>query len=239
MRQSLERFMAAASHELKTPVAAIHNYLQLVTRRLEAGKPTEAGTYATRALLQADRLGQLVERLFDVSRIQSGQLELLMEPVDLVAVAREAVEAARVLTGAPPIQFSPANRSIRLTGDPGRLGQVMLNLLTNAIEHAPRTATIDVAVRKVGRIAEVEVRDHGDGIPADSLSGLFQAYARIGQGRRSGLGLGLFVAREIVTAHGGSIDVASVPGTGTTITVRLPVSAGGSRRGTKPTLSSK
>jgi two-component system CheB/CheR fusion protein len=238
MRQGLERFMAAASHELKTPVAAIHNYLQLVTRRLDAGKPTDAGTYAGRALLQADRLGQLVERLFDVSRIQSGQLELLMESVDLVAVAREAVQAAEVLTGAPPIQLSAANRSIRLMGDPGRLGEVLLNLLTNAIEHAPRTATIDVAVRKVGKTAEVEVRDHGDGIPADSLSGLFQAYARIGQGRRSGLGLGLYVAREIVTAHGGAIEVASVPGEGATLTVRLPLTTAGSRRGVKPAASS-
>jgi len=224
MRLSLERLMAAASHELKTPAAAIHNYLQLVTRQLEAGKATEAQTYAGRALDQTRRLGQLIERLFDVSRIQSGRLELVTEPVDLVAVAREVVQAAQVLPGAPPIRFSPANRSLHIRGDAARLGQVLFNLMANAIEHAPRSATIDVAVRRMGPHAEVEVRDHGEGIPTDSLPTIFEPYGRLGQPRRrTGLGLGLYVAREIVIAHGGTIEVSSQAGEGTAVTVRLPL----------------
>jgi two-component system CheB/CheR fusion protein len=91
LRLSLERLMAAAAHELKTPTAAIHNYIQLVERHLGAGDAQKAETYATRALVQTRRLGALIERLLDVSRIQSGQLELLLETVDVVAATRGAV----------------------------------------------------------------------------------------------------------------------------------------------------
>jgi signal transduction histidine kinase len=138
-------------------------------------------------------------------------------------VARESVQAAQTLPGAPPIRFSAANRTVRVRADAGRLGQVLLNLLGNAIEHAPRSASIDVTVRRAGRTAELEVVDHGDGIPADRLPRLFEAYGRLGQSRRTGLGLGLYLAREIVTAHGGQIDVSSIPGEGVTVTVRLPL----------------
>jgi two-component system CheB/CheR fusion protein len=239
MRVSLERLMAAAGHELKTPTAAIHNYLELINRRLEANKPIEAATYASRALVQARRLGQLVERLFDVSRIRSGQLELHLEPVDLVAVARESVQAAQTLPGAPPIRFSAVNRTVRVRADAGRLGQVLLNLLGNAIEHAPRSASIDVAVRRAGQTAEIEVRDHGDGIPPDRLPRLFEAYGRLGQSRRTGLGLGLYLAREIVTAHGGLIDISSVEGEGATVTVRLPLGRRSAGRPRNPPAEAK
>ena len=224
MRLSLERLMAAAGHELKTPTAAIHNYLQIVTRRLEAGNLRDSRKYAARALEQTRRLGHLIERLFDTARIRSGQLELLNAPVDLVALTREVVQTAEVLPGAPPIVFSPGQRTLRVHGDAGRLSQVLLNLTANAIEHAPGSASVDVAVRRSGRRALIEVRDHGEGIPPESLPNLFEPYARLGQARRrTGLGLGLFIAREIVTAHGGRLEVSSRVGEGTTVTVQLPL----------------
>jgi two-component system CheB/CheR fusion protein len=224
LRLSLERLMAAAAHELKTPTAAIHNYIQLVDRYLGAGNPEKAGTYASRALAQTRRLGALIERLLDVSRIQSGQLELLLETVDVVAAARGTVEVAEVLPNAPPIRFSAPNGLVHVRADPSRLEQVFLNILANAIEHAPGSATIDVAVRRSGRRVEIEVRDYGEGIPADGLSTIFEAYTRHGHSQgAAGLGLGLFVAREIVTAHGGEITATSRAGEGTTLTVRLPL----------------
>jgi two-component system, chemotaxis family, CheB/CheR fusion protein len=240
MRLSLERLMAAAGHELKTPAAAIHNYIQLVDRQLEGGHLGDAAKYSARALAQTRRLGQLIERLFDVGRIQSGQLDLTVDVVDLVGVVREAVHAAEVISGTPEIRFTAARGPIRVRGDAARLGQVFLNLLTNAIEHAPSSTTVDVTVSRVGRDAQVEVRDYGDGIAADGLPKLFQAYARLGHGRRrSGLGLGLYVAREIVTAHGGRIELSSRPGEGTTITVHLPLgrASAGDRR--KPAIADR
>jgi two-component system CheB/CheR fusion protein len=224
LRLSLERLMAAAGHELKTPAAAIHNYLQLVDRHIRADDAEKAGTYATRALAQTRRLGALIERLLDVSRIQTGQLELLLETVDLVAVARDAVEVAQVLPNAPPIRLSTQKGPVFVRADPSRLEQVLLNLLANAIEHAPGSTTIEVAVGRDGRNARLEVRDYGQGIPADTLSTVFEAYTRLGHSQRgAGLGLGLFLAREIVTAHGGEIHATSSAGEGTTMTVRLPL----------------
>jgi signal transduction histidine kinase len=223
MRLSLERLMAAAGHELKTPTAAIHNYLQLVERRLTSGDTAEAATYAARAVAQARRLNDLVERLFDVSRIQTGQLEIVVEPVDLVAIVRAATDVSAVLADAPMIRFSAKPASLIVRGDAGRLEQVFLNLLSNAVEHAAGSGAIDVVVRRSGRVAVVEVRDHGRGIAAEDLSVVFEAYTRLRQRQRAtGLGLGLFVSREIVAAHGGTITATSQIGDGTTISVRLP-----------------
>jgi signal transduction histidine kinase len=224
MRLSLERLMAAAGHELKTPTAALHNYLQLVDRNLTAGDSEKAATYAGRALTQTRRLATLIERLLDVSRIQSGQLELDLEVVDLEEVVRQAVEVAQVLPKAPPIVVTSAPGRLRVRADAGRLEQVFLNLLANAMEHAPQSATIDVRVETSGQSAEVSVRDHGPGVAADDLRKMFEPYTRLGHPHRAqGLGLGLYLAREIVTAHGGEIEATSRMGRGTVMTVRLPV----------------
>jgi len=138
MRLSLERLMAASGHELRTPTAAIHNYLQLVDRRLASGQPDEAAKYNARAMVQAKRLDELVERLFDVSRIQSGRLEIVTEPIDLVDVVRDATDVSAALPDAPTVEFSAKPASLIVHGDAGRLAQVFLNLLANAIEHAGR-----------------------------------------------------------------------------------------------------
>ncbi len=223
MRLSLERLMAAAGHELKTPTAAIHNYLQLVERRLASGDTADAATYAARAASQARRLSDLVERLFDVSRIQTGQLEIMVEDVDLVAIVRGATDMSAVLANAPTIKLTAKPASLIVRGDAGRLEQVFLNLLTNAVEHAAGSGGIDVTVRRSGGSAVVDVRDNGDGISAEDLSIVFEAYTRLRHPQRAtGLGLGLFVSREIVVAHGGSITATSRIGEGTTISVRLP-----------------
>jgi len=224
MRLSLERLMAAAGHELKTPTAALHNYLQLVDRHLAAAEPEKAATYAGRALIQTQRLATLIERLLDVSRIQSGQLELDLEVIDLDEAVRQAVEIAQVLPKAPPIVVKTGSTSLHVRADRGRLEQVFLNLLVNAMEHAPRSATIDVKVGESDGSAEVSVRDHGPGVAADDLRTIFEAYTRLGNPHRApGLGLGLFVAREIVNAHGGDIQATSRIGKGTVMTVRVPI----------------
>lgn len=224
MRLSLERLMAAAGHELHTPTAAIHNYLQLVDRHLADGDTPEAAKYTARALTQTRRMATLIERLLDVSRIKTGQLELQLETVDLVAVVRSAVEVAEVLPKAPPIRVKAGAKPVRVRADADRLEQVVLNLLTNAFEHAPGSDRIDVTVASVDGHAVVAVRDQGPGVAEKDLRTMFEAYTRLGQPHRApGLGLGLHVAREIVTAHGGAIEVSSKVGKGTAMTVRLPL----------------
>src|ERR1035437_753960 len=226
MRLSLERLMAAAGHELKTPVAALHGYLQLVERNLPGDSSDQARVYAARALVQTRQIGDLLERLFDVNRIQAGRLALVSAPLDLVEVVRSAVDVGGTLPNAPEIRLLPTSGPIMLQGDSVRLEQVFVNLLSNAVEHAPGTTTIDVNVSKSGLSAIVEVCDKGPGIPVDVLPLLFKPYARLGSSAKSGLGLGLglYLAREIVTAHGGTIEAQSNLGEGTVFIVRLPLS---------------
>jgi signal transduction histidine kinase len=223
MRLSLERLMASAGHELKTPVAALHGYLQLVERHLGPESSRQAHTYASRALSQTRQVGELVERLFDVSRIQAGRFELVSSQIDLLEVVRDAVEVAEALPNPPAIRLSPDAGPVILQGDAGRLRQVFVNLLSNAIDHASTSPTIDVTVRRAGPWAVVEVRDHGQGIPSELMPLLFQPYTRLGHKPTAGLGLGLYLAREILTAHGGSIAAESTVGEGTVISVRLPL----------------
>jgi two-component system CheB/CheR fusion protein len=233
MRLSLERLMAAAGHELKTPTAAIHNYLQLVDRHLASGESDAAATYSGRALAQTQRLATLIERLLDVSRIQTGQLDLMVETVELAEAVRSAVEIAQVLPKAPEIVVKSGGKPIEVRADPARLEQVFLNLLANAIEHAPGASSIEVGIRTSGRYGEVTVRDHGPGIAAPDMRTMFEAFTRLGHPHRPpGLGLGLYVAREIVTAHGGEIDASSRVGKGTTLKVRLPLAEPARRRST-------
>ena len=236
MRLSLERLMAAAGHELKTPVAALHGYLQLVERNIGPDGPAQARVYASRSLAQIRQIGELIERLFDVSRIQTGRFDLVTGPVDLAAVVQHAVEVTEVLPHAPEIRVGPTRGTITVQADAGRLEQVFVNLLANAIEHAPTSPDIEITVRRSGPVAIVQVRDLGPGIPANMMHLLFQPYAWLGQKKSAGLGLGLYLAREIVTAHGGTIEAKSRLGVGTTVTVRLPISkprAGGPARKTQ------
>ena len=235
MRLSLERLMAAAGHELKTPTAAIHNYLQLVDRHLGDEDTAKAGTYAARALSQTQRLATLIERLLDVSRIQTGQLELQLEVVNLTDVVRSATEVAQAMPKAPPIRVNAGPEPVRVRADAGRLEQVLLNLLANAMEHAPGSGPIAVTVNASDDHGEVVVRDHGPGVAAANIRTMFDAYTRLGQPHRAaGLGLGLYVAREIVTAHGGEIEATSRVGKGTVVTVRLPLASRRRRPGGPP-----
>jgi two-component system, chemotaxis family, CheB/CheR fusion protein len=233
MRLSLERLMAAAGHELKTPVAALHGYLQLVERSLSEEGPAPARAYAARGLVQTRQIGELVERLFDVSRIQAGRFDLVTAPVGLAAVVRRAVEVAEILLNAPSISISAPRGEMLVRADSGRLEQVFVNLLSNAVEHAAASPTVEVTIRRSGQVAVVQVRDHGPGIAASLLPMLFQPYTRLGQKHSAGLGLGLYLAREIVTAHGGTIEANSTAGVGTTITVRLPLHQPRARKGAR------
>ena len=126
------------------------------------------------------------------------------------------------------IRLDAATDPIRVCGDAGRLEQVLLNLLTNAIHYAPGTDPVDVRLRRTGGEAEIQVQDYGPGIAAEDLPNLFTRFyqvARSHEGTKRGLGLGLYIAQELITAHQGRIDVLSAPGEGTTFTVRLPMAS--------------
>ena len=231
LRELQEQFMVAASHELRTPIAALHGYVQLLVRRLGSSADETTAGYAASALAQTRRLGELTDRLFDLSLFTLNRIVLERERVDLAALARRVAGMTAVLADGTHIAVHAAPRRLAVDGDPGRLEQVITNLMANALVHA-EAEHVDVSLRRVGPWAEIVVADDGRGIPADEMTGLFDRFTRAGEPRRGvrvGLGLGLFLAHEIVVAHGGSIGASSEVGRGTTITVRLPMPAPRSR----------
>jgi signal transduction histidine kinase len=168
----------------------------------------------------------LINELMDAARLQTGRMELKPEDLDLDALVARVVETAQVLTEEQTITLQADAGPLPARGDAARLEQVLLNLLTNALAYAADSGRIEVRLGRQAEDAHIEVQDSGPGIPPEELPRIFTRYhrgSRSDQRREGGLGLGLFIAHQIVTAHGGRIEVASTVGEGTTFTVRLPL----------------
>jgi two-component system CheB/CheR fusion protein len=223
LRRLQEQFMAIASHELRTPLTALHGYLQMLSRLLAGGGDLQE-RYVTRALSQSRRLRSLIDELIDLTRLEGGRLRLEPETFDLATLARQSVEIVQSLSDRQELRLRIIAEPLYVTADPSRLEQVIVNLLANAIKHAPESRHVDIRVGRRGRYALIAVRDYGPGIPPSDLPQLFSRFFR-GSGARSsdGLGLGLYISNEIARAHGGSIRATSAEGEGSTFTLRLPL----------------
>ncbi len=222
-------FLSIASHELRTPLTALRLQLHQLRRKLRAGATDEATIENTveRADRQLDRLVKLVESLLDISRITHGKLRLDREEVDLCEVAQGVVARAREeAEAAGSFVTLVADEPVVGRFDRLRVEQALTNLLSNAIKYG-RNAPIDVTVERVGGCAKLAVRDRGIGISPADVARVFGRFERAVSVRHyGGLGLGLFIAHQIVDAHGGSITVDSVEGQGSTFTITLPLDAG-------------
>jgi two-component system CheB/CheR fusion protein len=217
-------FVMTLSHELRTPLTGLTAYLEMLLRRTRVSADAKDIRYLERAVSQAYRLNALVTELFDASRMSSGRMSYEFEDVELRPLVDEAVVLAASIDDGREITLDAGRTRLVVRADPHRLQQVIFNLLSNALRHAPDSDRIAVRLRRRAGLAELTVRDWGPGIPADRLEALFgRSGALEGADAAEGLGLGLFLAHGIVEAHGGTIDVASTPGKGTTFTVRLPL----------------
>jgi two-component system sensor histidine kinase/response regulator len=233
------RFLSMASHELKTPLTSISGLAQVLLRRmrrrLDEGRPddqewqNEQLAHVDRLELlnsQTGRLGRLVDELLDVSRIESGKLEFDWAPVDLRQLVREVAARLQPATTQHTIEvdFDGTSDGV-VTADRDHLEQVLDNLVSNAIKFSPDGGTIVVALRSNGRNAELSVSDPGVGIPAHQLQavfGLFYQAADPVSRRTGGMGLGLYISKEIITRHNGRIWAESAPGHGSTFSISLP-----------------
>jgi signal transduction histidine kinase len=236
LRRLEEQFVATASHELRTPVAALHGYLQLLERHIDPATGPREAEYAKSALAQTRRLGSLLDRLFDLARLQMGRLHVDLSSFSVVPTVRRAVASAQSLTD-QVIRLEVPDGPMEVHADPGRLEEVLLNVLGNAIGHASDSKRIDVRLRMDDRWAEIEVQDFGPGIPAAELSRVFTRSSRSRQsnGRGSGgLGLGLYLSRQLMRAQRGSIDIVSASRGGTTVRLRVPLAAASPPRPAQP-----
>jgi signal transduction histidine kinase len=225
-------FISVAAHELRTPLTALQLKLQSVDHSLKrplAGGDADLTRMTSRvegALRQTERLGQLVERLLDVSRVVGGRLDLDREPCDLVSVVGEVVAE---LTEHAQASRSPlvvaSSGPVQGRWDRERILQVVRNVVANAVKYGAGHP-VRITVERAGALARLTVADQGIGIAAEDLPRLFGRFERAAPVRHfGGLGLGLYISRHIVEGHGGAISVDSQPGRGATFRVELPLDA--------------
>ena len=224
IRRLQDEFLGMASHELRTPLTTIQGYLQLLAR----GRPGAARRqqFLDLALTQVKRMDQLINDLVEPTRFQSGKLSLDLQPIDLIQLTQSVVEATQPLTQGQTIRLQKAPPALPVRADGLRIEQVLRNLLSNAMKYAPKSEYIDVSLREANGLAELQVRDHGPGVSQKDVSQLFSRFyqaKRPHSRQQGGLGLGLFIAKQLVTAHGGTIEVQSPPGGGAAFIVRLPL----------------
>lgn len=221
-----DNFISIASHELKTPTTAILAFSQLLKKHLTRSRDSQSKMLANKIETQLKRLINLLNVLLDISKIQNGRLELHPEYFDLNDIVNQQI--ASVLSSSPhhKIIFKSQLKT-RIYGDKFRLGQVLANLLTNAIKYSPIGSKIYVRTNKVGQNIKVEVTDSGVGIPKIEQKKIFDVYYRAQSQKDvvSGFGLGLYISSEIVKSHHGSMKVKSQPGNGSTFYFTLPVVA--------------
>jgi two-component system, OmpR family, sensor kinase len=223
--QHLRQFVADASHELRTPIAAVSAYAELFERggsehaddlpRIVSGIRNETA-----------RMDRLVNDLLTLTRLDEG-VPMEMAPVELVSLVSDAVRTAAAVGPEWPVQFWAA-RPVEVTGDKDRLRQVLDNLLANVRAHTPAGTTATVHVDQIGDQAQIEVRDTGPGMPDEDARRVFERFYRADPARArsgGGSGLGLSIVAAIVTAHGGTVSASSTPGEGLVVTVLIPAAS--------------
>lgn len=219
-----DEFLSIASHELRTPLMALQLQLDLALSNRDALEP-KVLSKLDRASRNAMRLSELITALLDVGRISAGKLTLTPISTDLSALVREVLDRLSDAAHAAKCEVAAAiEPSIVGPWDPMRIGQVVSNLLANAFKYAAGTR-IEVAVERAGDGAVIRVRDHGPGIPIADRERVFARFERAASRSLGGLGLGLYVAHQIVSAHGGSIRVDEAEGGGAMFIVELPLTS--------------
>jgi signal transduction histidine kinase len=226
--QIRDQFFSVAAHELKTPLTSLLGNVQLIQRRaareglLQERDQRAFGVVAA----QTRRLQQMVEALLDVTRLESGHLSLHRAPLDLGALVQRIVEEVQPTLSIHTITTTIRGTALIVDGDALRLEQVLQNIIQNAVKYSPAGGTISIETFLQDQSVGVSIADQGIGIPQNSLQRLFSRFYRadnVDDKQISGMGIGLYVVKEIIILHGGSVTVDSTEGRGSTFTIYLPL----------------
>jgi heavy metal sensor kinase len=224
----MNRFTADASHELRTPLTVLRGELEAFARRTDISD--DARETIESALEETERLARIVESLLAISRLDAGEALMNREHFDLAELTADTVDQMRLLAEDKQINLKCiAQNAAPVEGDSGRLKQVIVNLVDNAIKYTGEGGNVEIKVGTEDGSARLEVSDSGIGIPAESLSHVFERFYRVDKARSrqlGGAGLGLSIVKSICKAHGGTIQVESNDGKGSRFTVDLPLANG-------------
>jgi signal transduction histidine kinase len=219
-------FVSLISHELRTPMAAVIGSAQTLQQRWRELTGDQRESFLELIAGETGRLATLINDVLDTSRIDAGTFTFRFTDVDLGELVRDSVAAAEVSSDEVALRADVHEPLPVVRGDPERLRQVLMNLLDNAIKYSPAGDEVQVrAYAEDGRV-HIDVRDHGPGIAREDQRLIFEKFGRVTTGNaRPGTGLGLFIARSIAEAHGGTLEVASAPERGAVFTLELPLQA--------------
>ena len=218
-------FVSLVSHELRAPMASVIGCAQTLRQRWRELAPDQRESFLALIEGETARLATLIGDVLDTSRIEAGTFPFTFGQVDLDELVREASEVVRLGQEEVGLRLSVASGIPPVRGDRERLRQLLLNLLTNAVKYTVAGDEVEVSAANPDGAVTVSVTDHGPGIPREEQRLIFEKFGRVNQGGKAkpGAGLGLFIARSIAEAHGGSLEVESEPGAGATFTLRLPL----------------
>lgn len=228
--RSRDEFLSICSHELKTPLTSLKMQIQ-ITNRLrerkgdeEAFSPANMSKFLTHADRSVDRIIHLVNDMLDISRVATGRLSLNLERVRLENLVNDVADRLSTFMEMAGCEVSiETEKDVTGLWDKFRIEQVITNLLTNAAKYAPE-APVNIRVYKQGQYAFVQVKDHGPGISPDDQKRIFERFERVtNEDSITGLGLGLYISRQITELHHGTLSVESVLGEGTIFTMKLPL----------------
>lgn len=222
-----EEFLATVSHELRTPLNAVVGW----SRLLHSGQLDKDGVRHAVEVIERNAAAQrqIIEDLLDVSRIVTGRLRVNTQPIDLLLVIHDSIDAVRPAAEAKEIKITTHVEApdLIVRADTERLQQVLWNLLSNAVKFTPSRGTVDLFLKRQDSFAEITIKDSGPGIPPDFLPRIFDRFSQAdGSSTRKygGLGLGLAIVRHLVELHGGTVSAANSEEGGAVLTVRLPES---------------
>jgi heavy metal sensor kinase len=234
--QHLSRFSADASHELRTPLTILHGELEAIVQ--QPGLEPEVREAIGSALEETKGLAKIVESLLAISRLDTGEVWMERERLDLAELTTTTAEQMRLLAEDRHIALiCDTDRWVEVEGNRARLKQVVVNLLDNAIKYTPENGSVNVHVSATNGRAVLEIEDNGVGIPGEALPHVFERFYRVDKARSrqmGGTGLGLSIVKSICSAHGGQVTVDSTEGKGSHFRVELPLAGNGLQDGSKP-----
>ena len=222
-----DRFLSALSHELRTPLTSIMGFTQIIRRRLSASGAGDARLMDQLEVLwtQAQRLSRLIDTFVDISNVERGEFALNLGKVELVSVLKKAVDQSLAQDRHHhQIMMDTASGPVWVHGDGKRLEQVFNHVLSNALRYSPQDKPVVVALderRSHGKVL-VSITDYGPGIPSDRLKTIFERFHEKDVLKAGGLGVGLYISKMILEAHGGHISIESTQGRGTVVSLTLP-----------------